>query len=86
MNWKSLPPFLAVATGGLAAQVFEHNRCLFLQLHAIAEDAGGSYPDAVARRLLLRKEGAIGTAHLGHEENPPARRKRPPKRYSTVQA
>ena len=52
------------------AQAAEHKRLLFLQLRAIAQDAGAPNPDALARRLLLLKEGAIVTAHLGHEKDP----------------
>jgi hypothetical protein len=52
------------------AQAAEHKRLLFLQLRTIAQDAGAGDPDALARRLLLLKEGAIVTAHLGHEKDP----------------
>ena len=52
------------------AQAAEHKRLLFLQLRTIAQDAGAADPDALARRLLLLKEGAIVTAHLGHEKDP----------------
>lgn len=52
------------------AQAAEHKRLLFLQLCVIAPEAGVADPDALARRLLLLKEGAIVTAHLGHEEDP----------------
>ena len=33
-------------------------------------DAGAQDPVALARSLLLLKEGAIVTAHLGHEADP----------------
>jgi len=52
------------------AQAAEHKRMLFLQLERIAADAGAGDPGALARRLLLLKEGAIVTAHLGHEKDP----------------
>jgi AcrR family transcriptional regulator len=52
------------------AQATEHKRLLFRQLHRIAADAGARDPAALARVLLLLKEGAIVTAHLGHERDP----------------
>jgi AcrR family transcriptional regulator len=52
------------------AQSAEHKRLLFLQLQKIAADASARDPDALARALLLLKEGAIVTAHLGHEADP----------------
>lgn len=52
------------------AQAAEHKRLLFRQLHKIAADAGAEDPAAMARALLLLKEGAIVTAHLGHEADP----------------
>ena len=54
------------------AQSAEHKRLLFLQLEKIAVAAGARDPDALARKLLLLKEGAIVTAHLGHEADPAA--------------
>lgn len=54
------------------AQAAEHKRLLFLQLHKIAADAGAEDPAALTRALLLLKEGAIVTAHLGHEADPAA--------------
>ena len=54
------------------AQAAEHKRLLFLQLQKIAADAGADDPAALARALLLLKEGAIVTAHLGHEADPAA--------------
>ena len=53
-------------------QAAGHKRLLFLQLQAIAADAGADDPAALARALLLLKEGAIVTAHLGHEADPAA--------------
>jgi hypothetical protein len=52
------------------AQAAEHKRMLFLQLQKVAADAGAQDPAALARALLLLKEGAIVTAHLGHEVDP----------------
>ena len=52
------------------AQAAEHKRLLFMQLKEIAADAGAKDPAALARQLLLLKEGAIVTAHLGHEVDP----------------
>jgi len=52
------------------AQAAEHKRLLFLQVEKIAADAGARDPAALARALLLLKEGAIVTAHLGHETDP----------------
>ncbi|MDJ0514052.1 MAG: TetR family transcriptional regulator [Methyloceanibacter sp.] len=51
-------------------QSAEHKRLLFLQLQKIASDAGAQDPATLARALLLLKEGAIVTAHLGHEADP----------------
>lgn len=52
------------------AQAAEHKRLLFLQLLKVAADAGAHDPAALARALLLLKEGAIVTAHMGHEADP----------------
>lgn len=52
------------------AQAAEHKRLLFLQLRDIVAEAGAPDPAALARALLLLKEGAIVTAHLGHERDP----------------
>ena len=52
------------------AQSAEHKRLLFREVHAIAAAAGARDPAALARALLLLKEGAIVTAHLGHEADP----------------
>ena len=52
------------------AQSAEHKRLLFRDVRAIAADAGARDPAALARALLLLKEGAIVTAHLGHEADP----------------
>lgn len=52
------------------AQAAEHKRLLFRELERIADAAGADDPAALARALLLLKEGAIVTAHLGHEADP----------------
>ena len=54
------------------AQAAEHKRLLFRQLKQIAADAGAKDPARLARALLLLKEGAIVTAHMGHEADPAA--------------
>jgi len=52
------------------AQAAEHKRLLFRQVEKISADAGADDPAALARTLLLLKEGAIVTAHIGHEADP----------------
>ena len=52
------------------AQSAEHKRLLFVETEKIAAAAGAGDPAALARALLLLKEGAIVTAHLGHEAHP----------------
>lgn len=54
------------------AQAAEHKRLLFLQLEKIAAAAGATDPAGLTRALLLLKEGAIVTAHMGHEPDPAA--------------
>jgi AcrR family transcriptional regulator len=51
-------------------QSANHKRLLFAEITAIAAAAGAPAPDALARQLLLLKEGAIVTAHLGHTGDP----------------
>ncbi len=51
-------------------QSAEHKRLLFLRVRDLAAEAGVEDPAALARALLLLKEGAIVTAHLGHERDP----------------
>lgn len=51
-------------------QSADHKRMLERHFTAIAEKANLPGPSAIARQLLLLKEGAIVTAHLGHTENP----------------
>ncbi len=57
-------------THPIHAQSAEHKRLLFLETERIARAAKADDPPALARALLLLKEGAIVTAHLGHEANP----------------
>ena len=52
------------------AQSAEHKRLLFVETERIAAAAGANDPAGLARMLLLLKEGAIVTAHLGHEVDP----------------
>ena len=51
-------------------QSADHKRLLEIHITELAEKAGLSNPSALARKLLLLKEGAIVTAHLGHTDNP----------------
>lgn len=52
------------------AQSAEHKRLVFTHLRELAQQAGARDPDALARRLVLLKEGAIVTAHLGYTKDP----------------
>lgn len=47
------------------AQCAEHKRLLFEHVRDLAASAGADDPAALAAHLLLLKEGAIVTAHLG---------------------
>ncbi len=51
-------------------QSADHKRMLERHMTDLAEKAGLANPSALARQLLLLKEGAIVTAHLGHTDNP----------------
>lgn len=51
-------------------QSADHKRMLESHMTELAERAGLSDPGAIARQLLLLKEGAIVTAHLGHTDEP----------------
>ena len=50
-------------------QSADHKRMLEDHVTKLAEQAGLPEPGLLARQLLLLKEGAIVTAHLGHTEN-----------------
>lgn len=47
----------------------EHKTRLFDHVRELAEQAGANDPAALARQLLLLKEGAIVSAHLGHTKS-----------------
>jgi len=51
-------------------QSAEHKRLLESHVTELAVQAGLANPEVLARQLLLLKEGAIVTAHLGHTDNP----------------
>jgi len=51
-------------------QSAEHKRLLEQHITELATRAEFADPAVLARQLLLLKEGAIITAHLGHTENP----------------
>lgn len=50
-------------------QSADHKRMLEQYVTELATKAGLTNPGELARQLLLLKEGAIVTAHLGHTEN-----------------
>lgn len=58
------------ATHLIHRQSAEHKRLLEVHIADLACKAGLREPETAARQLLLLKEGAIVTAHLGHTENP----------------
>lgn len=58
------------------AQSAEHKRLLFVEMEKLAVAAGAREPAALARTLLLLKEGAIVTAHLAYEADPAGDAKR----------
>jgi hypothetical protein len=51
-------------------QSADHKRMLERHVTELAQKAELRNPAELARQLLLLKEGAIVTAHLGHTENP----------------
>lgn len=59
-----------VASHPIHMQSADHKRLLEKHFSALARAADLSDPDVVARQLLLLKEGAIVTAHLGHTDSP----------------
>jgi AcrR family transcriptional regulator len=50
-------------------QSAEHKHLLEKHITELAKQANLMKPDLIARQLLLLKEGAIVTAHLGHTDN-----------------
>ena len=59
-----------VASHPIHMQSADHKRMLESHITELAEEAGLSDPGGLARQLLLLKEGAIVTAHLGHTTHP----------------
>lgn len=51
-------------------QAADHKRLLEMHMADLARKAGLGNPLSLARQLMLLKEGAIVTAHLGHTANP----------------
>ena len=51
-------------------QSANHKRMFETYVVGLAQKAGYKDPGAVARQLLLLKEGAIVTAHMGHTDRP----------------
>jgi AcrR family transcriptional regulator len=51
-------------------QSAEHKRLLKSAFQEMAEEAGATDPDLLARQLLLLKEGAIVAAHMGFDPDP----------------
>lgn len=58
------------STHPIHMQSADHKRMLERHVTELAQKAKMSDPAGLARQLLLLKEGAIVTAHLGHTENP----------------
>ncbi len=58
------------ASSPIHKQSADHKRMLEGHITKLAEKAALTDPAALARQLLLLKEGAIVTAHLGHTDNP----------------
>ena len=57
------------ATHPIHKQSADHKRMLADHMTRLARQADLSEPELLARQLLLLKEGAIVTAHLGYTEN-----------------
>ena len=57
-------------TNPIHMQSADHKRLVEQHFTQLAEDAGYQNARALARQLLLLKEGAMVTAHLGHTEEP----------------
>ncbi|MGI3211023.1 TetR/AcrR family transcriptional regulator [Roseovarius tibetensis] len=60
----------AKADHPIHVQSAEHKRMICTHLCALAKEAGARDPDALARQLLLLKEGATVAAHLRYTEDP----------------
>ena len=60
------------STHPIHEQSADHKRMLERHFIGLAEQAGYADPGGLARQLLLLKEGAIVTAHLGHTDKPAA--------------
>lgn len=58
------------------SQASEHKRLLFREIERLAHEAGARDPTALARGLLLLKDGATVMAHFGHESDPAGDAKR----------
>ncbi|WP_306259171.1 TetR/AcrR family transcriptional regulator [Pararhizobium sp. IMCC21322] len=58
------------STHPIHMQSADHKRMLERHVTELAQKAKITDPAGLARQLLLLKEGAIVTAHLGHTENP----------------
>lgn len=54
------------------AQSMEHKRLLLGHFSALADAAGYAEPQALARQLLILKEGAIVLAAMSHDGRPGA--------------
>jgi len=52
------------------SQSADHKRLLFAHIRHLTNKTGATDPGALARQLLLLKEGAIVTAQLGYFEDP----------------
>jgi AcrR family transcriptional regulator len=57
------------ASNPIHKQCADHKRMLESHIQNLVENTNLKKPDLLARQLLLLKEGAIITAHLGHTEN-----------------
>lgn len=51
-------------------QSSEHKRLVLSAIRSLAEKAGASAPEQLARQLMLLKEGAIVAAHMGFDPDP----------------
>jgi AcrR family transcriptional regulator len=58
------------STHPIHMQSADHKRMLERHITDLAQKAGMTNPAELARQLLLLKEGAIVTAHLGHTKKP----------------